>query len=263
MPQQPSFPPEVLAVLGDIDSITSPKQGATSQVWIVECAAGTRVIKYAPQLPFRDWLWREADVLHKLAPTALPIPRLYFNGHHQSQPLPYIVMSCLPGEPLSTVFLRETDSDKRLHWMSKFGASLRHIHDTSVPQNLFFSQSWLDERLTTAARYIEAGYDLDTDDPPHLLEKLQANRPNPVPQTLIHGDFMWDNVLVQDGEITGIVDWGGGAYGDPRYDLALALLPHEDGDLSDAEVTAFYAGYGCDPLTESDYHYFNNLYEFF
>jgi aminoglycoside phosphotransferase (APT) family kinase protein len=128
---------------------------------------------------------------------------------------------------------------------------------------LHHHSSWLNERLTTAASYIEAGFDLDADDPPHLLEYLRANRPKLVPQTVIHGDFMWDNVLVQGDEISGIVDWGGGAYGDPRYDLALAILPHEDGELSDAEVATFYGAYGCDPLVEAEYRYFTNLYGFF
>lgn len=263
MREQPSFPPEVLAVLGEIYTVTSPKQGATSQVWIVECTAGERVVKYAPQLPYRDWLFREATVLHDLANSGLPIPHLYFNGHDQPQPLPYIVMSRLPGDPLATVISRENDLAKRLAWMSKFGTLLRKMHDTLAPQNLFFSLRWLDEQLNTAASYVQAGFELDSDDPVALLEQLRAERPADVPQTLIHGDFMWDNVLVQGDEITGIVDWGGGAVGDPRYDLTLAILPHEDGDLSDAEVAAFYAAYGCDPLTQAEYHYFTNLYEFF
>jgi aminoglycoside phosphotransferase (APT) family kinase protein len=32
-------------------------------------------------------------------------------------------------------------------------------------------------------------------------------------------------VLVEDNEISGIIDWSGGAFGDPRYDIALATQP--------------------------------------
>jgi aminoglycoside phosphotransferase (APT) family kinase protein len=140
---------------------------------------------------------------------------------------------------------------------------LRKMHNTPAPLVLRDGIFWLDERLNTAAGYIAAGYELDTDDPVRLLEQMRADRPGAVGQTLIHGDFMWDNVLVQDDKISGIVDWGGGAYGDPRYDLALAILPYEDSDLSPAEVAAFYTAYGCEPLTEAEYQYFINLYEFF
>jgi aminoglycoside phosphotransferase (APT) family kinase protein len=274
MPQQPSFPPEVLAALGEVYAITSPKQGATSQVWIVECTAGTRVVKCATRSPFVDWLMREGFILEVFTQglgfgknereITFPFPKLYLDGTNlDDQPIPYLVMSVLPGEPLSNVMASEDDPTRRLHWMSKFGVVLRQIHDTPAKLMLRYRIPWLDERLNTAASYIEAGYDLDADDPPHLLEYLSANRPKLVPQRLIHGDFMWDNVLVDDGEISGIVDWGGGAYGDPRYDLALAILPHEDGELSDAEVAAFYAAYGCEPLTDDEYRYFTDLYGFF
>jgi len=261
MPEQPSFPPAVNAVLGDIDTITTPKQGATSQVWIVECAIGDRVVKHAPTLPFRDWLWREADVLYSLMGSGLPIPHLYFTGRGLAQP--YIVMSRLPGQPLSSVMLGESDPHARRHWMSTFGTMLRRIHTTPAPPALRSAVSWLDERLDTAANYLQAGFELDAADPPYLLAQLRAERPAPVTPTLIHGDCMWDNVLVHDGHITGLVDWGGAAYGDPRYDLALAILPREDGDLSPAEIAAFYAAYGCAPLNETEYHYFTNLYGFF
>jgi Ser/Thr protein kinase RdoA (MazF antagonist) len=274
MPEQPSFPPEVLAVLGDIYAVTSPKQGATSQVWIVECAAGMRVVKYASRAPYVDWLMREGFVLKVFSwglgfgknerEITFPFPKLYLDGANLNDPpIPYLVMSVLPGEPLSNVMAGEDDPTRRLHWMSKFGTVLRQIHDTPAKLMLRYRIPWLEERLKTAADYIEAGFELDADDPVALLEQMRAERPTSVRQRLIHGDFMWDNVLVQDGEITGIVDWGGAAYGDPRYDLALAILPHEDGELSDTEVAAFYTAYGCEPLSKTDYDYFINLYEFF
>jgi aminoglycoside phosphotransferase (APT) family kinase protein len=273
MSEQPSFPPEVLAVLGDIYSFTSPRQGATSQVWIVECAAGERVVKHASRAPYIDWLMNEGAVLKNFNSATFlktstenlkfPFPKLYLDGSMMKveRSIPYLVMGWLPGEPLATVMSRENDPNRRLQWMSLLGATLRKVHDFPGIESV--NKRWLEERLKTAAGYIEAGFDLDADDPPHLLEYLRANRPKLVPQTLIHGDFMWDNVLVQDNEITGIVDWGGGAYGDPRYDLALAILPHEDGELSNDEVATFYAAYGCDPLTEAEYRYFTNLYGFF
>ena len=274
MPEQPSFPPEVLNVLGEIYHVTMPKQGATSQVWIVECAAGVRVVKHASRVPYVDWLMREGFVLKVFSwglgfgknekEITFPFPKLYLDGANlDDPPLPYLVMSLLPGEPLSNVMAGEDDPIRRLHWMSAFGAMLRQIHDTPARLMLRYRIPWLDERLNSASDYILAGFELDADDPPRLLEYLRANHPDPVRQRLVHGDFMWDNVLVQDGQISGIVDWGGGAYGDPRYDLALAILPHEEGEISDAEVAAFYAGYGCEPLTEAEYRYFTNLYEFF
>ncbi|MEO8608244.1 MAG: aminoglycoside phosphotransferase family protein [Chloroflexota bacterium] len=268
---QPSFPLEVQAVLGEIYAVTMPKQGATSHVWMVECEAGMRVVKHASRVPYVMWLMNEGAVLGRLSSAnflqhytaRFPFPKLFLDGcvADVERPFPYLVMSRLPGEPLATVMSRESDRKRRLRWMSLLGAMLRDIH--RFPTSLWRRKSWLDEQLKTAASYVDAGFELDADDPARLLEHIRTQRPADVPQTFIHGDFMWDNVLVQDDRITGIVDWGGGAYGDPRYDLALAILPQEDGELSSAEVEAFYAGYGCDPLTETEYRYFTNLYEFF
>jgi aminoglycoside phosphotransferase len=271
--KQPSFPREVQASLGKIHRITAPKQGATSQVWMVECAAGMRVVKHASRRPYTEWLMNEGTMLHYLTSASafvspsdrprFPFPKLYLDGTKipAGRSAAYLVMDGLPGEPLSIVMSRESDPKRRLRWMSLFGEVLRKVHAFPITRSTY--RHWLDERLKTAADYIEAGFELDADNPARLLEQLRSKRPADVLQTFIHGDFMWDNVLVQDDQITGIVDWGGGAYGDPRYDLALAILPHEEGEISSAEVDAFYAGYGCEPLTEFDYRYFANLYEFF
>lgn len=259
----PIFPPAVQAVLGEIYSIATPEQGATSQVWLVECAAGSCVVKHATRAPFVDWLLRDGLVLRALEATGLPVPKLVFDGGALAEPLPYTVMNRLLGEPLSSVMETTTDAERRLHLMKQFGMILRRIHDTPAPHAVRHEIAWLDERLNTAEAYIQTGYDLDADDPPALLAKLKRDKPLDVRQRLIHGDFMWNNVLVQGDQISGVVDWAGGTYGDPRYDLALAICPKDDGELSEAEVAAFYAGYGGEPLSQTEYQYFNDLYNFF
>jgi hygromycin-B 4-O-kinase len=50
-----------------------------------------------------------------------------------------------------------------------------------------------------------------------LLQRLADDS---VPRHLIHADLMNRNVLVQDGRITGVLDWGCSCYGDHLYDLA-------------------------------------------
>jgi hygromycin-B 4-O-kinase len=37
---------------------------------------------------------------------------------------------------------------------------------------------------------------------------------------VVHFDFGGDNLIVDAGEVTAVIDWGNGAYGDPLYDLA-------------------------------------------
>lgn len=53
------------------------------------------------------------------------------------------------------------------------------------------------------------------------LETLAARCPDK--REIIHGDLLNRNVLVQDGEITAVLDWGNSMYGDGLYDLAWLL----------------------------------------
>ncbi|MEU2648371.1 aminoglycoside phosphotransferase family protein [Streptomyces albidoflavus] len=45
----------------------------------------------------------------------------------------------------------------------------------------------------------------------------------PDERRLIHGDLLSRNVLVGEGAITGVLDWGNALYGDPLYDAAWLL----------------------------------------
>lgn len=52
------------------------------------------------------------------------------------------------------------------------------------------------------------------------LKQLKQIVDDSVPRSLIHGDLMNRNVLVDDAGITGVFDWGCSCYGDHLYDLA-------------------------------------------
>jgi len=123
------------------------------------------------------------------------------------------------------------------------------------------NSDWLDNRLKLA-EYNLAHYEVDGT--AELLQWLKTNKPLPRPCTFIHGDFTIDNVLVADGSISGIIDWSGGAFGDPRYDLSLAIRPKPNAFENRTDIDAFFAGYGTQTLTEQEYTYFTNgLYAFF
>jgi aminoglycoside phosphotransferase (APT) family kinase protein len=53
------------------------------------------------------------------------------------------------------------------------------------------------------------------------------------PATWIHGDLHTANVLVRDGEIHAVIDWGDLAAGDPACDLAIGWMLFDDDDDRD------------------------------
>ena len=58
------------------------------------------------------------------------------------------------------------------------------------------------------------------------LDWLDHHAPSPVPVRLVHGDYRAGNFLVEDGRITGILDWELATMGDPRFDLGYFVLPY-------------------------------------
>jgi aminoglycoside phosphotransferase (APT) family kinase protein len=58
---------------------------------------------------------------------------------------------------------------------------------------------------------------------------LRDRVPDPVPATLVHGDYRIGNCLNRDGRITAILDWELSYVGDPRYDLGYISLAYEAG----------------------------------
>jgi aminoglycoside phosphotransferase (APT) family kinase protein len=53
---------------------------------------------------------------------------------------------------------------------------------------------------------------------------LENRPPEPDQLAVCHGDFHALNILVQDGEVTAVLDWPGFAITDPVYDVANAIV---------------------------------------
>jgi aminoglycoside phosphotransferase (APT) family kinase protein len=64
------------------------------------------------------------------------------------------------------------------------------------------------------------------------------------PAVLLHGDLHLRHLYAADGELTGILDWGDSAYGDPLFDLARFSM------AGPQAMSAFLRGYGAMDLPE-------------
>jgi len=60
---------------------------------------------------------------------------------------------------------------------------------------------------------------------------FRANEPEIPETTLVHGDFRVGNILIDGGEIQGVLDWELARCGDPMYDLGYASVPYFAGKL--------------------------------
>ena len=54
-----------------------------------------------------------------------------------------------------------------------------------------------------------------------LVDNRPAERESPA---VCHGDFHPSNIMVNNGEVTGVIDWPGAAFADPELDVATTLV---------------------------------------
>jgi aminoglycoside phosphotransferase (APT) family kinase protein len=258
------LPEEIKALAGPVYSFTYPRQGYTSDSVILICDRGTYVVKRSPGEQYSGWLSQEYRVLQALQAIPLPVPQpLFFLQHSLSgTPEAWLMMSYLPGDSLKSVLPHMQDRTPRWHTLHAVGKALAALHRSAIPSALHAegAEPWL-ESMLKQARYNLQHYDVYGS--AEVLEHLERNRPQPLSPALIHGDFALDNILVLDGEVSGIVDWAWGAAGDLRYDLALVTRPKDGIFYPPEDVPPLLEGYGTTGLSQEEYGYFVSLYEFF
>lgn len=256
------IPLEIKEYLHTINAIKFPRQGYSSDVVIIDSRQGAFALKRTKGLLFCSLLEREIAVLNCLAKqTTLPVPTVKKFVKQQNQNNNWALLEFLEGETLRTALSTAVNKEKRQEMLFHFGALLSQIHATPCPKELHYERKWLDHMLNQA-EYNFKNYKVDGNQ--QLLEKIKLMQPDDYQQTLIHGDFTIDNVLVSNGVITGVIDWGSGACGDPRYDVSLAIRPKPNAFENNIDKEIFFEGYGTKMIDDNIYNYFvNGLYEFF
>lgn len=257
--QLEEIPIEIKDQLNNIHSITFPSQGCTSDVGIIESDSGRYALKRTKTPQFNAWLKKEIMVLRSLnQETSLPVPKVESFVEVDGQS--WALLEYLEGETVRAALAKTHNKGNREELLINFGKVVSDIHATSCPEALKNEKIWLENMLDQAA-YNLRNYEVDGSEGLH--EQIMANRPGNRKQTLIHGDLTVDNVLVLNGVVTGIIDWSGGAFGDPRYDVSLAIRPKPDVFMWERDKEIFMEGYGENILNDGDYDYFLNLYEYF
>lgn len=228
------IPPALRSYVPPGARLTYPQQGMTSEVAFVggdeRC-----VIKRCRDPIYLEWLSREHRVLRALADSPFPVPRVL--GYTQVDKKEegreaWLIMSRLEGRPLWHEIIH-ADSQRRARLLSRVGELLKQVHATPVPNSLRSESRWLDRMLAEARENL-----VWCDGTVELLADLRRRRPEPVPEVLIHGDLALDNVLIAAGDAMSLIDWSGGAQGDPRCDVALALQTEPEITLGEMELTA-------------------------
>lgn len=177
---------------------------------------------------------------HTLFAPHLPVPQVWCEGSHGS--LHWAIVTRCPGNNLSTYSLTA-----QLQHAPQIMGLLCKLVESPLPrhQPAAWSVPLAGAEQQRPLSWTEALYAL------HGMRKRLHNMAHPAawltpercyhlltsfekglsacpatPLWWIHGDFKAANLLAQDGQITGLIDWAGLGYGDFLYDAALWFWHH-------------------------------------
>ena len=149
---------------------------------------------------------------------------------------PVLALAAVQGEPLGR--LGEASTASPAAWAAA-GAAIRRLHDAPLPPRPGKSLDELASRLANECEWLVAN-DVLPADVVTRNQRLAETALRPWTPVFTHGDLHIEHVFVDDGEITGIIDWSEASQGDALFDLATLTLAHEK-HLDDV-----ITGYGAD-----------------
>ena len=134
---------------------------------------------------------------------------------------PFYLMRRLYGEALG---VRVTRMGPMPHVAQALGKQLARIHTIRPPRH---DLDFIDDVAVSPARDAIARYRtyLDAEPEPHpalewTLRWLEINAPPTGEIVLCHRDFRTGNYMVENGQLTGVLDWEFAGWGDPHEDVA-------------------------------------------
>ncbi len=149
-----------------------------------------------------------------------------------------------------------------------YAQTLKQLHDLPIDDcPLRFS---LGDRIALARKWVEKGELYNSEFEPEnqrytpdaLFEKLLQLVPHEQHLVFTHGDYCMDNIFVNNGELSGLIDLGRAGIADMYQDIALAIrsIRHELGMEYEA---LFCQEYGLDNLDQDKVDFYILLDEFF
>jgi len=169
----------------------------------------------------------EHELLPKLAPylnVSIPSP-IKMGAPSQDYPYPFSIYKWLEGTSINLITIDNKKLEQLAFDIAKFLKELQNITEVSGPEpgqhnwwrgdHVSVYDKGTRQQIALLADIIDASKAIN------LWEQALASRWNKLP-VWIHGDLAIGNILVQDNKLSGIIDFGGMACGDPACDLVIA-----------------------------------------
>lgn len=219
-----------------------------------------RYLKIMP-LKLKMSIEREVEIL-KWLEGKLPVPKvLLFISDTEYE---YLLMTEVKGIHSCDASFK-SDLSKLIRLLAK---GLRMIHSIDI-KNCSFDQR-LSIKLKEAEYRVVNGLvdEDDFDDIRHgrkavdLFQEILVAKPVNEDLVFTHGDYCLPNIIINNGDISGFIDWGRGGIADRYQDLALAARSLEY-NFGAEWIPLLFKEYGIDNIDYSKIEYYKLLDEFF
>lgn len=170
---------------------------------------------------------KEQELLPKLAKHLsinIPVP-IKIGSPSTDYPYSFSIYKWLPGKSLNLLSLTEGVKERLAFDLAKFLKELQAITDVPGPgpgrhnwwrgDHVSVYDEGAREQITKLAPIIDSNKVLD------LWERACSTLWNKTP-VWIHGDFAAGNILLDNGKLSAVIDFGGTAIGDPACDLVIS-----------------------------------------
>ncbi len=186
----------------------------------------------------------EQTWLHQLAPQLpLPIPTPRFHGRPSSQfPWRWSICPWLEGEPASVAPFTNPLAEATA--LGRFIAALHTSAPDTAPVNPYRGIPLADRDERTRLTLLDLDDVIDTTAVTAAWDAAVAVPTWSGPNSWVHGDLHPGNVLVRDGRLAAVIDFGDLCGGDPATDLGIAWMLFDG-----RRRAAFRAAVGVDDNT--------------
>ncbi|WP_214404273.1 phosphotransferase family protein [Pseudonocardia lacus] len=159
----------------------------------------------------------EAAAIGATGAAGVAVPRLVDSGTDPAVVgAPYLITEHVDGETIARRLLREDRyAGARAGLAAELGATLARIHALPLEQVPGLPR-------IEPLEHLRASYDALGEPLPTIeiaLHWLAEHRPEPVAETVVHGDFRTGNLIIAEDGLRAVLDWEIVHRGDPREDL--------------------------------------------